>query len=84
MSQTPHERQLDLLLHELQAAVHYCCWEGHGNKAGDTIQETFIILQHIHLLSFEKGKVLKLRKFHVWKSLGTSGYMAGKVEISIP
>ena len=50
VSQAPHERQLDLLLHELEATVDNCCWEGHGNKAGNAVQEAIIILQDIRCL----------------------------------
>lgn len=45
MGQSSHEGQLDLLLHELKPAVDNSCRESHGNKAGNAIQESLIILR---------------------------------------
>ena len=45
MGQAPHEGQLDLLLHELEATVDHGSRECHSHKAGDTIEEALVVLR---------------------------------------
>ena len=45
VGQAPHEGQLDLLLHELEATVDHGSRECHSHKAGDTIEEALVVLR---------------------------------------